>query len=158
MALASDLASDLKTPFQPMTNPFGSVTQKIELEANTAAYLKSLLQKCAYVASEMPPSGMAIVHDAALNPSCISEISVSYDTGNDGTQYISNKMLIHSQGLSLYVVSWDGSDSDGGDEQALAIYDMSGKRLAVYPSLFVDGNVLDGLSHALGINLPEVKK
>ena len=67
-----------------------------------------------------------------------------------------NKLEVITPFFHLFVVSWDGSNSDGYDEQAMGIYDQTGKRVAIYPALYVDSNVLDGLAHAIGANLGKV--
>lgn len=157
MAMASDLQEDLKTPFEPLTNPFNSV-QEVKLNANLATTLTTLLQRCAFVPSTKSEDGFETLGLAELKADCDSAFTVSRDKGSDGVSYISNKMKITLKGIVLYVISWDGSDSDGGDEQALGIYDVQGNRIAVYPSLHVDGNVIDGLAHALDTDLPKVQK
>lgn len=150
-AAASDLSDDLRTPFEPVTNPFGR-SATVPLQAPAAAELKALLEKCAYTPVNNR-SALAVYNDAALRRGCEQALVPSYETDKHGQPYIGNRLAIHTADLDLTVVSWDGSDSDGGDEQAIGIYDQAGFRVARYTGLFVDGNVVDGLAHAVGAEL-----
>ncbi|MGZ3649893.1 MAG: hypothetical protein ACXVB9_02300 [Bdellovibrionota bacterium] len=151
-AFASDLTRDLRVPFEPMSNPFQNV-QPRELNSSLSGELSRLLVRCAFnPASEREQSS------AEVRPACASEILPSMERDQAGAEFIGNKAVIRLGGFTLQVVSWDGSHSDGGDEQALGIYDQGGNRIATYPSLFVDGNVIDGLAHAVGARLPVSRK
>lgn len=154
-AAASELTDDLRTPFEPVTNPFGRAHTQ-PLASAPAAALKALLEKCAYTPVKAT-SAIAVYGESALRAGCESSLTPNYVTDAKGERFVGNMLAVHAAGLDLQVVSWDGSDSDGGDEQALGIYDANGSRIATYTGLFVDGNVLDGLAHAVGAVLPKVE-
>jgi hypothetical protein len=154
LASASDLSNDLRTSFAPLSNPFEHSAEK-PLPAAVATILRNLLARCAYTPVQAPNASTSntVYFDASLEKGCESEIIASYVNDKNGHKVIGNRLFIHSQGLALQVVSWDGSQSDGGDEQAIGIYDIYGNRVAVYPALYVIGNALDGIAHAVGANL-----
>ena len=156
VGFASDLSNDLKTPFEPLTNPFENVAE-VELQASLANPLKDLLQKCAYVNVKTSEGGGRIFGDTRLKTECLSVLKPNY-TVDQGQSYINNKLVVLLNGAQYLFVSWDGSDSDGGDQQAIGVYDSKGNRIAVYPSLYVDGNVVDGVLHALGLVPTEVQQ
>jgi hypothetical protein len=153
VSFASDLRKDLKTPFDVMTNPFDDV-QEIALKPETAEVLKELIQDCTFrIVTKGPKYDSWDV--AQLKADCAPRATLKLVRGPlNGF----NKLVVHDQGLRLIALSWDGSHSDGGDQQALGIYDQRGVRMAVYPSLFADGNVIDALALALGVDVPQVFK
>lgn len=153
-ASASDLANDLRTPFAPLTNPFGGA-RTMPLPAPTASALKALLESCAFI-SVSQRSTIALYREAALQARCQDALTPSYRLDRNGQRILGPVLKVQTGGLALQVVSWDGNDSDGGDEQALGIYDAAGNRIAVYTGVFADGNVLDGLSRVVGASLPKV--
>jgi len=144
-ARASDLSRDLQVPFAPLTNPFSGVEAK-PLENPEA--LKALLERCTFIPGKFSGAGVLSAElETEILPACASELSLSAE-----------KNVLLARGLGLEVVSWDGSQSDGGDEQAIGVYDTRGRRLAVYPALFVDGNAINGIAHAIGAALPVVRR
>lgn len=156
LAHASDLTEDLKTPFKERTNPFGQFNEA-PLAEPQATQLKTLLSHCAYNPISALPSGLKVENEAHLDSACAYLFQAQYETGRDGRPYIANIVNVLG-GLNLTIVSWDGGDSDGGDNQAIGVYDASGNRIAVYPSTYVDGNVVDGIAHVLGLQLPKIKQ
>jgi hypothetical protein len=153
-AQGSDLRNDLKTPFQPMTNPFvGQETQP--LNPDLAKDLRNLLSQCVVEKAHLD-QGTEVFDGQDLLAECSSFVTARYSRDNKGNEFVDKEVDIHAGDLNLVVLGWDGSDSDGGDEQAIAIYDINGKRLATYPSDYVIGGVLEGLTHALGVNVQAV--
>ncbi len=152
-AFASDLSNDLLTPFEPLSNPFGGV-EAATLPGSVAYQLKGLLEKCAY--SPISGGNREVQHEAAVQPSCKNLLQAS-ETIYKGAPSVGHTLKVKALGINLQIISWDGSNSDGGDEQAIGIYDAAGDRIAVYPSLYVDGNVLDGIAHIVGAALPKVE-
>lgn len=153
-AFASDLSNDLRTAFAPLSNPFEHTAAK-PLATDAANTLRNILSRCAFTPVQAPSVNMsnAVYFDAALEKSCAPEITASYVKDKNGKKVVGNSLIVHSDGLYLQVVSWDGSQSDGGDEQAIGVYDFNGNRVAVYPGIYAIGNVLDGLAHAVGMSL-----
>ena len=145
VTFGSDLSKDLKTPFEPLTNPFEHVKEQ-PLQKWVSLQVKSLMEACAY--TPVKYERMKIVDSARLRPGCERTIVVNRNQ---------NQMQIVTPNLKLFVVTWDGSDSDGGDQQALGVYDQSGRRIAVYPGLYLSGNVIDGLAYAVDAQVPEVR-
>lgn len=144
-AHASDLSRDLQVPFEPTVNPFSGVAAK-PLESSGA--LKALLERCTITPGRFNASGaIAAEFDTEILSACSAELSLNAD-----------KNILMVSSLSLEIVSWDGSHSDGGDEQSIGIYGTDGERLAVYPSLFSDGNVIDGIARAVGAQPPVVRR
>ena len=139
-AIASDLDHDLAVGFAPMQNPFMNFERQ-PLDQNIQDKVGGILQKCAY---QEVRSNFNSNHDvlalAKIKKNCAGIINESSD-GNRLDVKVSpyQKMII---------VGWDGLDSDGGDEQAIGIYNQDGNRLAVYPDVFEFGNVISGVMHA----------
>ena len=71
--------------------------------------------------------------EARVRPECASQV----------VSDSSAKVEIHTGSLNLIAVAWDGDDSDHGDEMALGVYDMTGKRVGIYKGLYLDGNTFD---------------
>jgi hypothetical protein len=141
-ARASDLSRDLQVPFDAMSNPFHGVEAKAVSES-AATELKALLERCVFTPGKFNGLGVLTNElETGILPACASELGLNAD-----------KNILTVRALDLEIVSWDGSHSDGGDEQAIGVYSSSGDRLAVYPSLFADGNVLDGLAYAVGAKI-----
>jgi hypothetical protein len=141
-ARASDLSRDLQVPFDPLSNPFQGV-QEMPVSDSQASALKALLERCAFTPGKFTGLGVLTTElETDILPACAKDLSLSAD-----------KNILSVRGLDLEIVSWDGSQSDGGDEQAIGIYSSSGDRIAAYPALFVDGNVLNGLAHAVGAKI-----
>jgi hypothetical protein len=156
--MASDLTEDLKTKFEPLTNPFGNVAA-VDLDKGTESQLVELFQRCAFQKVHKDQAGLEIYELSELKTECLAEITPSYSQDRKGNRYIDNRLDIHTKnGLVLTVVTWDGDDSDGGDQQALGVYNKAGARIAVYPSLYVDGNVVDGIIHAINETTPIVRE
>jgi hypothetical protein len=148
-ALASDLSRDLKVPFAPLSNPFANA-QEQGLEPTAAAELKALLENCAFTPGQFNASGAITGElETGIFPICSASLSLNADK---------NQLTVRTSDLFLEIVSWDGSQSDGGDEQAVGVYGFNGQRLAVYPSLFADGNVIDGIAHALAVQISVVRR
>ena len=146
-ARASDLSRDLQVPFDPMTNPFQNMEAKV-LPASDLSELKALLERCTFTPGKFNGFGVLTTElDTDISPACANELSLNAD-----------KNILTVRSLDLEIVSWDGSHSDGGDEQALGVYSANGDRVAVYPSLFADGNVIDGLAYAVGAKVPVSKR
>jgi hypothetical protein len=146
-ALASDMSKDLKTPFEPLSNPFNENSEK-PLNAKLANDLSALLLKCTSRKVSVDEHGWEVWNLAEIKTECSEFLSVNQDQ---------NHLTIDVQNQTFHVISWDGSHSDGGDEQAIGIYNAKGKRIAVYPALYADGNVVDGLAHALNVDVPQVR-
>lgn len=144
-AFASDLANDLRVSFDPRSNPFGQVEEQA-LSEQIAGQWKQTLEACAYSPTDMS-NGYPCLDAAKVKAECQSQL------GGD-----EHRLTIGYGGRKFTVVSWDGSDSDGGDQLAIGVYDGSGKRVAVYPSLFSEGNVIDALAHAVDASLPKLRK
>jgi hypothetical protein len=152
-AFAADIDTDLEIPFEPLTNPFGrSATHA--LPASISSQVKAILESCAYVPSS---GGGSVLGEAQLRKgNCSKSISAIYERDKNGQPVIGHRVQLTVNGFDLDVISWDGNDSDGGDEQAIGVYDTDGHRIAAYTGLFTDGNVIDGLAHAVNARLPEV--
>jgi hypothetical protein len=155
LAHASDLSQDLKTPFEALSNPFDGVQEK-KLDNHQAKVLKTLLSRCAFVPTWKTDDGYPATEDARLKAEC-RHLMTPVFAGGSQSKYMA-QIRIHGAGLRLTAVAWDGSDSDGGDQFALGIYDAAGTRIAVYPSLYMYGNVIDALSYAIDMDLPKVEK
>lgn len=152
---SSDLTHDLKTKFEPRSNPFQGMSEK-ELSQDFKTPLLELLSSCAYQVVTKN-EGFDSYEPATLERECLKEITPNYYSFQ-GRRYINNKLRIHTQeGLILTIVSWDADDSDGFDEQAIGVYNQNGKRIAVYPQVWADGNVVSGIMQALGENVRIVR-
>ena len=154
-AFASDLSDDLRTPFEPLSNPFGQA-QASPLSSQVAQELKAVLEGCAY-SPVHHTSRIPLIEMAALRSGCEGSVKVALEVARDGKPVIGHWAQVRTPHFQLQVVSWDGSNSDGGDEQAIGVYDLSGQRVAIYPALYGEGNVLDGLAHAVGAALSSVE-
>jgi hypothetical protein len=150
-SFASDLTKDLKTPFDVMTNPFDHM-EEVALDGQTAQALKTLIEECTF-RTVTKNENYEAWGTAQLKQECAARASLKLVQGPYAGE---NKLIIHDKGLKLLALAWDGSHSDGGDEQALGIYNKQGQRIAVYPSLYADGNVIEALAHALGVDIPQV--
>lgn len=153
VSFASDLKKDLKAPFDVMTNPFENV-KEVSLTGPTAQALKNLVEQCTFRIVTKTENGEAW-GEAQLDSECADRATLKKVDGPMGGW---SKLVIHDKGLELLAVIWDGSYSDGGDEQALGIYDRQGDRIAVYPNLYADGNVIDALAMAAGTDVPQLSK
>jgi hypothetical protein len=157
-AMASDLTKDLKTPFDVMTNPF-QAAKEMPLSPKLKNKLVDLLQGCTLQPVRHDGNNMEIWDPAQVKPECKAQLILEDSKGHDGFSMAENRLRIFGpHGLEFSVVQWDGSYSDGGDQQAIGIYDSRGKRIAVYPSLYVDGNVLTGLSAALDFDITKTNQ
>ena len=154
VAAGSELAEDLRTPFEANSNPFESISES-PLAESSADVLKKLLEKCAFHLVDRQAGSVDLISDAGLRESCAEQISASYVIGKDGKVHVGNRLAIRNKSIVLQIVSWDGSRSDGGDEQAVGVYDFKGNRVAVYPSIFATGNVVDALSSIMGVTIPK---
>ncbi len=146
-ALASDMSKDLKTPFEPLANPFHA-NQEQTLNPKLASDLSALLLKCSSRKVTVDEHKWDVWNMAEIKPECSGDMSMNKDQ---------NQLTISVQNQIFHVISWDGSFSDHGDQQAIGIYNAKGKRIGVYPGLYVDGNVLDGLAAALNTDVPEIR-
>jgi len=155
LAQASDLSQDLKTPFDVFSNPFNGVSAKPLPEA-TATHLRNLLSACAVRPVDFK-LGYERDWDSKLKNNCLTALQPNYEKNEKGEDEIKNMVRINFGDLQMYAVTWDGSNSDGGDEQAIGIYDLSGNRIAVYPEIYsAEGNIIDGLSRALQVQVTKI--
>lgn len=143
---ATDLQKDLETPFEPLSNPFTNMSEQ-RLDAGTESALSAFLLKCFY-----RPVNRDLWDEMHVSAECAGAVKTKVtDHDKNGRAILSPVVEIHAGALQFTAVSWDGDDSDHGDEMALGIYDPQGNRIAIYKGLYLEGNTFDALSGAVGV-------
>jgi hypothetical protein len=156
---ATDLENDLKTPFEPLSNPFTHSVDRA-LSKRAQAELKEFVLRCLVRPVKEDSNQVEIDDEARVRAECAGEtVYTETPDARTGRPTIDPRVEIHSGSLDLIAVSWDGDNSDGGDELALGIYTTDGTRIAVYRSLYLEGDTFDGLAAALGLarEIPHVQ-
>ena len=144
---ATDLEKYLSVPFEALSNPFTTLNDQT-LPESTETALRAFLLKCFI----RPVNGI-FWGELKITSECASSVKYSVaDHTSNGNPILSPVVEIHTGKLQFTAVSWDGDNSDHGDELALGIYDTHGNRVAIYKSLYMEGNTFDALAGAVGVN------
>ena len=145
----SDLKRDLAKPAGDRGTPFQQSDAK-ELRPDLLAGLGSLASRCLLSHEKVDPRGSWYI--LPTTTTCATELAEH--EWNDAAWRDQTTFKLGDK--SYTAVTWDGLDSDGGDECDLAIYDEKGKRIAVYTELYVDIDVYSAISAVSNANVKTV--
>jgi hypothetical protein len=145
---ASDLAHDLALPAGELGTPF-TKRDDMDLVPSIASDLKALLERCAETPVSTDPHGLETVYE--MRSKCPE---LGAPTWNEKTW--TERVDFRLGDEAFTALTFDGRDSDGGDESDLAIYDASGRRIAVYTALYGDNSAVGDMASVLGAHVPEV--
>lgn len=125
------------TPFQQ--------GQDIPLPSAFAAQLKTLLSNCV-VELQGRTHGSPADFGPKVLPQCAGLIQTRYDQ-----RAVSDLARINVGGVWIVGKTFDGLDSDGGDEFDIAVYDAQGTRRALATSNYTETSALAGLARLAGL-------
>jgi hypothetical protein len=110
-----------------------------------AAVLKNLLLHCV-VDVQSFDKGYETDFGPKVLPYCSKIIQTRYDQ-----RAFSELAQLNVGGTWIVAKTFDGLDSDGGDQFDIAVYDVQGNRRAVATSIYAETSALYGLARLVGI-------
>lgn len=151
LAAATDFQIDSKytgihgTPFK--------LGHNVPLPPAFAASLKNLLLHCVVDVQNFD-QGHETDYGPKVLPYCSKLIQTRYDQ-----RAFSELAQLNVGGTWIIAKTFDGRDSDGGDQFDVAVYDVQGNRRAVATSIYAETSALFGLGRLAGIkSFPAMSK